>query len=187
MTSLAGGFVDPAVQSAEGFRALLESMARPGRIHRVTGALPPAPIPVAAGVALLVLCDDTTSLHLASDFDTPAARDWITFHTGAPLVGANDAQFALGSWTGLQPVDRFAPGDPAWPDRSATLIVALPRLVNDGPWLTGPGIEQGIRLSLPETATFQANRALFPLGFDVILTCGDLMAALPRSTRVEEA
>lgn len=185
MSVLAGGFPDPAAQSARGFRALLEAMARPGRIQQVAGAAPPAPLSVAAGVAVLVLCDDTTPLHLAAGFDTPDLRDWITFHTGAPLVGAEAAQFALGDWAGLQPLDRFALGDPAWPDRSVTLVVELPGLDNSGPRLTGPGIEREIRLSLPETAAFQANRALFPLGFDTILTCGNRLAALPRSTRVE--
>ncbi|MDP1577127.1 MAG: phosphonate C-P lyase system protein PhnH, partial [Cypionkella sp.] len=32
---------------------------------------------------------------------------------------------------------------------------------------------------------FQANRALFPLGFDCFFTCGTKVAALPRSTYVE--
>ena len=50
MTMLAGGFHDPAPQSAHAFRALLDAMARPGRIHQVSGALPPAPLSVAAGV-----------------------------------------------------------------------------------------------------------------------------------------
>ena len=42
-------------------------------------------------------------------------------------------------------------------------------------------------LSLPEIAAFRANRALFPLGFDCYFTSGDMLAALPRSTIVEEA
>lgn len=183
---LSGGFSDPAVQSAHGFRALLEAMARPGRIHRVEGAAPPAPVSIAAGVALLVLTDSATPLHLAGDMDHGALRDWIGFHTGAPLVGAGDAQFALGTWDALSPVGRFAIGDPGYPDRSATLIVEMERLDADGPRLSGPGIEGAHHLSLPEVAAFRANRRRFPLGFDTILTCGDRLAALPRSTRVED-
>ena len=34
---------------------------------------------------------------------------------------------------------------------------------------------------------FRANRALFPLGFDTLFTCGDRLAGLPRSTIVEGA
>ena len=61
------------------------------------------------------------------------------------------------------------------------------RLEPDGPRLTGPGIVREARLSLPETAAFRANHARFPLGFDCFLTCGDRLAGLPRSTRVEDA
>ena len=42
--ALTGGFDVPPLQSARAFRALLEAMARPGTIHKVEGALPPAPL-----------------------------------------------------------------------------------------------------------------------------------------------
>lgn len=183
---LTGGFADPAVQSAHAFRALLEAMARPGRIFPVSGATPPAPLSAAAGVALLVLTDSTTPVHLAGAADCAAVRGWIAFHTGAPLVAAEAAHFALGTWAALAPAARFRRGELAYPDRSATLIVEVEHLANAGARLTGPGIATDIRLSLPETAAFQANRGLYPLGFDTILTCGDRLAALPRSTRVED-
>ncbi len=183
--ALAGGFTDAPVQSARAFREILEAMARPGTIRRVSGATSPAPLSVAASVALLVLTDPTTRFHLAGRADCPAVRDWVSFHTGAPFVRAEDADFALGTWEALHPVDRFRIGQPDYPDRSATLIVECDRLVNHGPALTGPGIETATWLNLPETAAFRANRALFPLGFDTIFTAGDRMAGLPRSTRVE--
>ena len=183
--ALAGGFTDAPVQSARAFREILEAMARPGTIRRVSGATSPAPLSVAASVALLVLTDPTTRLHLAGRADCPAVRDWVSFHTGAPFVRAEDADFALGTWEALHPVDRFRIGQPDYPDRSVTLIVECDRLVNHGPALTGPGIETATWLNLPETAAFRANRALFPLGFDTIFTAGDRMAGLPRSTRVE--
>lgn len=182
---LTGGFSDPPLQSAQSFRALLETMARPGQIQRVTGARPPAPLSVAAGVTLLTLCDATTPLHLAGQFDCAELRGWIAFHCGAPLVSAQKAQFALGLWPDLQPVDRFSIGDPAYPDRAATLIVERAELVASGARLRGPGIETEASLSLPEIAAFQENQRLFPLGFDVIFTCGQDLAALPRSTKVE--
>jgi alpha-D-ribose 1-methylphosphonate 5-triphosphate synthase subunit PhnH len=183
--ALAGGFAKGPVQSARAFREIMEAMARPGTIRTVSGALPPAPLSVAAGVTLLVLTDPTVRLHLAGAADCPAVRDWVAFHIGAPLVPAENADFALGTWDALQPAGRFQIGDPAYPDRSATLIVETDRLTNHGPALTGPGIVTATWLSLPETAAFRANRALFPLGFDTIFTCGDRLAALPRSTRVE--
>ena len=183
--ALLGGFSDASQQSTHAFRAALEALARPGRIESVSSAQPPAPMSVAAGVLLLTLCDPTTPVHLAGAHDCPAVRDWITFHTGAPLVGADAAQFAIGTWPALNPVSRFAIGLPDYPDRSATLIVEMDRLSNAGPRLTGPGIKDAAHLSLPEVAAFADNRALFPLGFDCFLTAGADLAGLPRSTVVE--
>jgi alpha-D-ribose 1-methylphosphonate 5-triphosphate synthase subunit PhnH len=139
----------------------------------------------AAGALLLTLCDGTTPLHLAGAHDCAAVRDWVTFHCGAPLVAAEKASFALGNWDALQPVGRFAIGLPDYPDRAATLLVETDRLDPQGAQLCGPGIESQALLSLPEIAAFQANRALFPQGFDCFFTCGDRIAALPRSTIVE--
>lgn len=183
--SLAGGFTEAPLQSARAFREILEAMARPGTIRRVAGAQPPVPLSPAAGVALLVLTDPTTRLHLAGRADCSAVRDWVAFHIGAPLASAEDADFAVGTWDDLGPVSRFRIGQPDYPDRSATLIVECDRLVNHGPVLTGPGIETATWLNLPETAAFRANRALFPLGFDTIFTAGDRIAGLPRTTCVE--
>ena len=183
--ALTGGFADAPAQSPRAFRAALEAMARPGTIWTVAGAAPPAPLSVAAGVLILTLCDGTTPLHLGAALDQPALRDWITFHTGAPLVAAEQARFAVGRWADLAPVSRFAIGSPDYPDRSATLIVEMPELAAHGARLTGPGIADYALLSLPETAAFRANRALFPQGFDTYLTCGTRLAGLPRSTIVE--
>ena len=184
--ALTGGFADAPVQAARAFRQILEAMARPGTLCQVAGATPPAPLSIAAGTVLLTLADPTTRLHLAGAADCADVRNWVAFHLGAPLVAAEDADFALGTWDALQPVGRFRIGQPDYPDRSATLIIEMDRLVNHGPALAGPGIELVTWLSLPETAAFRANRALFPLGFDAILTCGDRLAGLPRSTRVEK-
>lgn len=184
--ALLGGFSTAPIQSAHAFRAALDALSRPGTLREVEGAMPPAPLSVAAGVLILTLCDATTPVHLGGAHDSADLRAWITFHTGAPLVAAETAGFAIGAWQALQPVTRFCIGAPDYPDRSATLIIELPGLAPSGARLTGPGIKDEARLSLPESAAFQANRALFPLGFDCFLTAGNRLAGLPRSTCVEE-
>lgn len=185
--ALSGGFANPSIDAAHAFRAALNAMARPGVIETVTGAAPPAPLSVAAGVLILTLTDGTTPLHLAGAHDCAAVRDWITFQTGAPLVNAAQAAFAIGTWNALQPVTCYGIGTPDYPDRSATLIVEMPVLAASGARLTGPGIKDTNQLLLPDIAAFQANRALYPLGFDTYLTAGATVAALPRSTKVEAA
>lgn len=183
---LRGGFTDAPVQAARAFRAAMEAMARPGRIEAVAGAAPPAPMSVAAGVLLLTLVDPTTPVFLAPSHDTDEVRGWLGFHTGAPLTGAAEAVFALGTWESLGPVSRFAIGTSEYPDRSATLIVEVTRLEAAGMRLSGPGIRETARLSLPEAEAFHENYALYPLGFDAFLTCDDRLAGLPRSTWVED-
>ena len=185
MQSLDGGFAAPPEQAAHAFRAILESIARPGTLWPLTGATPPAPLSVAAGTALLTLADTTTPLFLAGAADCPAVREWLTFHVGAPLVGPGEAMFAVGTWPDLLPLDRFHAGDPEYPDRAATLIVLMDQLSVSGARLTGPGIETEARLSLPEVAAFQRNAGQFPLGLDFLFVAGAQVAGLPRSTKVE--
>lgn len=182
--ALLGGFANAPVQSSHAFRAALNALSRPGSICTLTGGAPPAPMSVAAGVLVLTLCDGTTPVHLAGEHDCTALREWITFHTGAPLVGGERASFAIGTWDALHPVNRFAIGQPDYPDRSATLIVEMPALAASGARLTGPGIKDAAHLNLPDIAQFQANRAQFPMGFDCFFTAGAGVAALPRSTIV---
>ena len=164
--------------------ARIRSDARSDRGAHLSGATPPAPLSVAAGTAILTLCDADTPLHLAGRADTADTRAWIAFHTGAPIVEPTRAVFAVGTWQALLPLDPYPLGRSDYPDRSATLIVEMDALNDSGPTLTGPGIETQASLSLPERAAFQANHARFPLGLDFLFTCGDRVAALPRSTEV---
>lgn len=182
--TLSGGFADPATQSAHAFRCVMEAMARPGTLHDISGAKPPAPLSPAAGAVLLTLCDTETPVYLAGAANCDAVRSWLAFHTGAPLVGPSHCQFAVGTWHAAAPLSAYPIGTSEYPDRSATLIVECPELIDIGEILTGPGIQDKAALSLPEVTAFQSNHALFPLGLDFIFTSGDRLAALPRSTEV---
>ena len=183
-TALGGGFTEPPRDAAHAFRALMTAMARPGKIEDVEGASPPGPLSVAAGVLLLTLADNGTPVHLAGNTDCQDVRDWLRFHTGAPIVGPATCSFAVGDWQALQPLSSFSVGTPEYPDRSATLIVEVDTLEARGVALEGPGIKAQAELSLPEREAFQANGRRFPLGLDFYFTCGARLAALPRSTRV---
>ena len=180
MTDLAGAFPDPARDGARAFRAILDAMARPGRIAAAGGARAPGLSPAAAAVAL-TLCDPDTPVHLAG---THAARDWLAFHCGTPFADKGACTFAFGRWDALAPLDPYPIGTPDHPDRSATLVVEMDALSADGPELTGPGIDGTARLSLPGPDALRGNAARFPLGVDLILCAGDRLACLPRSTRI---
>lgn len=182
--ALSGGFADPARDASYAFRALMKVMARPGQIEQLAPVTAPAPLSPAAGTALLTLCDPETPIYLAGDADCELVRDWLRFHTGAPLVGPEDCSFAVGAWDALMPLSPYPLGTPEYPDRSATLIVEMSELEAEGTTLTGPGIQTTAALSLPDPEALSRNAARFPLGLDFFFTCGDRIAALPRSTRI---
>lgn len=182
--TLIGGFADPATQSAHAFRSIMEAMARPGTLQDISGAAPPALLSPAAGAVLLTLCDTETPVYLAGKADCDAVRGWLSFHTGAPLVGPSHCQFAVGTWEALAPISSYPIGTSEYPDRSATLIVECAELAGTGKVLTGPGIKDQAALSLPDVTAFQANHAIFPLGLDFIFTSASQLAALPRTTEV---
>ena len=183
-TVFSGGFGNPPVAAAYAFRAAMNAMARPGQVQDIGGATPPEGISVAAGSLLLTLCGPETGVYLAPDVDSETLRGWLAFHTGAPIVAAKQADFALGGWEDLQALSRFRIGTSEYPDRSATLIVEMRCLDAPNAVLTGPGIKDAARMQLPELAAFQANAALYPLGLDFFFASGSQLAALPRSTQV---
>ena len=182
--SMEGGFATAPVDAARCFRAAIEALSRPGMIQQVAGATPPAPLSAAAGALALTLCDPETPVWLAPPVASDLIVDWFRFHTGAPMVDRAEARFAFGPWEALMPLHDFAIGTPEYPDRSATLVVEVADL-GRAHRLTGPGIEEAASLTVPDADAFRANAALYPLGVDFFLTCGDRLAGVPRTTRVE--
>ena len=182
--SMEGGFQNPPVDAAIAFRAALDAMSRPGKVHTVAGATAPRPLSRAAACLALTLCDPDTPVWLAPSVAGQGVQDWFRFHTGAPICDRVSAQFAFGCWDEMLPLDDFPIGTPDYPDRSATLIVEVPDLGSEHR-LTGPGIRDEAWLTVPSPAVFHQNGSLFPQGLDFFLTCGDQLAGVPRTTRVE--
>ena len=84
------GFTDPVRDAQSTFRAVLDAMARPGRLHHVGQNLTvPAPLDRATAAVLLTLIDNETPLWM--DPAAVAARDWLAFHCGATIVEAPEA------------------------------------------------------------------------------------------------
>jgi alpha-D-ribose 1-methylphosphonate 5-triphosphate synthase subunit PhnH len=182
------GFAEPVRDAAHAFRAILDAMARPGTVRRLP--CPPAPpglSPAAAAVAL-TLADADAPLWLAPALRNPATEAFLRFHTSAaPAAAPAEALFLLGPWAALRDLAGLSVGTPEYPDRSATLIVEAESLLEgSGATLEGPGVRGARRLAVGGAdAAFWAllarNRLSYPLGLDVILTCGETVAALPRT------
>lgn len=187
---IAPGLSSPVMDAQAIFRRVLEAMARPGRIETLEEA-PSAPLAGfrAAGGVALTLLDFETPAHLVGDLAAPDLANWLRFHCGCPLVEAPAAaSFVFARADQAPAFATLNPGDPKYPDRSATLVLVTSSLTS-GPKvrLTGPGVN-GEAICAPAGlapafwADMQANHALWPLGVDVILADDTRILALPRTT-----
>jgi alpha-D-ribose 1-methylphosphonate 5-triphosphate synthase subunit PhnH len=182
------GFAAPVTDAQACFRALLDAMARPGRVHDVAAGLTaPAPLVPATAAVLLTLVDAETPLWLAPEF--APTRDWIDFHCGAPVVtDIGAASFVV--CDSLPDLATLDAGTDESPDASATVILQVHGLTGGrGLRLDGPGLREPADLAvdgLPDdfVARWAANHALFPRGIDLILAAGHEVAAMPRSLRI---
>ena len=162
------GFAEPVQGAQACFRAVLEAMSRPGRIqHLAAGLAPPAGLDPATAAVLL------------------------TLHCGSPAAALGEASMVLATRS-LPSLAALQAGSEEEPERGATLVLQVGALHAGHGWrLSGPGIEREHRLLvegldpafLPQ---WQARRALFPRGVDIIFCAGQDIAALPRTTLAEE-
>jgi alpha-D-ribose 1-methylphosphonate 5-triphosphate synthase subunit PhnH len=194
-TLIGPGFSDPVFQSQGAFRALLAALAEPGTQQVVAGGvMPPDGLHAATVTALLTLADYETPIWLPPALRNGPAGAWLRFHCGAALVpDPGKAAFAVIDGLSQEPaLAAFDAGSDQFPDRSTTIIVQCAAL--DGGetvTLTGPGIA-GSRVIAPAglRAGFwtevAANNACYPLGIDLLLSHGDAVLGLPRSTVIGE-
>jgi alpha-D-ribose 1-methylphosphonate 5-triphosphate synthase subunit PhnH len=203
LATVGRGFAQPVHAAQQTFRALLEAMSRPGRIQALpdtvlVGIEPPG-LPRGLTALLLTLLDAETSLWIDDALAGEHGLDYLRFHTGVrTLSDAGEAAFAVGSanrmpttiWSALNA------GTDEVPQSGATLLIEVPSLPSQrtAPGATplllrGPGIESEQTLAVGglDAAFWQARAALegeYPRGIDLILCCGDTLAAIPRTTRV---
>jgi alpha-D-ribose 1-methylphosphonate 5-triphosphate synthase subunit PhnH len=194
IAELPAGFADKVLSAQSTFRSVMEAMARPGSVARVTAPVGTPP-PMMRGMAAiaLTLFDHDTPIWLDEKMsETIDVARWLKFHSGAPIVAdPSISAFALiGEASALPDLDRFAIGSNEYPDRSTTLILQVASL-REGPAyeLRGPGIDGSAVLN----ATFEpkdlfdrlaVNATLFPRGIDVVLVADDAIVAIPRTTRL---
>jgi alpha-D-ribose 1-methylphosphonate 5-triphosphate synthase subunit PhnH len=196
---LAPGFSDPVLASQSVFRAVMEAMARPGSAATIEAAVAaPPPLGVAAAALALTLLDFETPVWLDPALAEAAEiGGWLKFHTGAPLTAdPGAAAFAfVADPTKMPGFEVFCRGSVEYPDRSTTVVLQVEqlqveRLAERGGFrLSGPGIKGSrVLCASPLPADFAdrmaANHALFPRGVDLVLTCGRMLAGLPRSTNL---
>jgi alpha-D-ribose 1-methylphosphonate 5-triphosphate synthase subunit PhnH len=194
VAELPAGFADKVLSAQSTFRSVMDAMARPGSVQRIS-AVAGAPAAMMRGTAAiaLTLFDHDTPIWLDSGMSaTSEVAKWLKFHTSAPVVADSSiCSFALiGDPKNLPALDRFAFGSNEYPDRSTTLILQVESLTH-GPGfeLQGPGIDGAavLQATIQPKNLFERlaiNAALFPRGIDVVLVHDDAIVAIPRTTRL---
>lgn len=194
VAELPAGFADKVLSAQATFRSVMDAMARPGSVQRVS-AVSGAPAAMMRGTAAiaLTLFDHDTPLWLDPQMSgTTDVAKWLKFHTGAPVIAdPSICSFALiGEARALPALDRFAFGSNEYPDRSTTLVLQVESLTR-GPTLElrGPGIDGTavVQAAVQPADLFERlaiNAALFPRGIDVVLVHDDAIVAVPRTTRL---
>ncbi|MDY7546322.1 phosphonate C-P lyase system protein PhnH [Glaciimonas sp. CA11.2] len=187
---------DPVHDAQSTFRAVLKALSEPGSIQTVVADIPfPAPLFLSTTALCLALADVDTAMWLDVGANSAALNAYLRFHCGCRLVEDGKlATFAVMTdplqLAGVNALEKFAIGTMEYPDRSTTLFVQVPSLI-DGPQrsLFGPGIahQRVINVAgLPENfdAIWQKNIDQFPLGIDLIFCHGSQMMGLPRTTNI---
>lgn len=198
----APGFRDATRGAQAAFRALLDALAHPTRIHPLAGpAEAPAGLGPGLGAVALTVLDEESALWLdprrAADAEVV---DWLTFHTGARIVAdAADAVFVVADPASLPPLAELAAGTDEEPHRSATVLLDVrgvrdvrdaagtTRLRAEGPGIDGHAIADAPWADDAFLDAWRENGARFPRGVDLLLVDSGSVAGLPRTTRLRAA
>ncbi len=191
--TLETAFMLPVQDAQHSFRRLLKAMSEPGAIvalHQLKRGW--QPLNIATTSVLLTLADSDTPVWLSTPLHNDIVSQSLRFHTSAPLVERPEqAMYAVASDTIMHDeLNALSAGSAVAPESGATLIVQIPSLSGGRMLrLTGAGIaeERMIAPQLPECLLHELTERPhpFPLGIDLILTCGERLLAIPRTTHVE--
>jgi len=188
------GFADMPVDSALAFRAIMQAMARPGRVMDIGGDIAaPEPLLASTAAVALTLCDFQTPVWLAPELRSETVMHYLRFQSGVPIT--EDTSLALfviaAAGKGLPAPGLLLQGTHEYPDRSATIVIQTTGFAPGAVALTGPGIRGSASFGVTGLeddfwAAMAENHARFPTGVDVIFAAPGQVAALPRSTAIRK-
>ena len=185
-------FEAPHLDVQQTFRGIFEAMAHPGQLVKIKTKIDiPEMLDPASAATCLTLLDYKTPLWTDLSWNS-SVINWFQFHCGCSVVTEPCmAKYALITQPAIMPpLGDFKIGDIEHPGSSTTLIVQVEKFnANNGIILSGPGIKTTKHFApggIPSRfwEQWQLLTGLFPLGVDVFFTSNNLLAALPRRTRV---
>ena len=185
------GFANPVLDSQSTFRQVLDALCRPGSVRTLSLDDHPEGVGQAMGAIALTLFDYDTPIWMSEGSANEAVAQWLRFHCNCPMTSQpGEAAFALCTKPDQAPsLSSFAQGDTQYPDRSTTLIYEVDAITGgDTITLHGPGIESTVTIApqgLPTDfwSQWDENAGQFQLGVDVLLTAGNQLLGLPRTSR----
>jgi alpha-D-ribose 1-methylphosphonate 5-triphosphate synthase subunit PhnH len=193
--ALTPAFENPELGSEQTFRAILEAMVQPGLLVKINHNLSISDsVNTASAAVCLTLLNAQTLLWSDLDWGSTAIS-WFEFHCRCSVVTEPCmAHFALITQpTSMPLLDDFKIGEDKHPASAATLIIQVEGFNDPNvKILGGPGIKSATPFApagVPKNfwEQWQLQAALFPLGVDIFFTCNDILAALPRTTQINNS
>ena len=177
-------FSENSINSSIAFRSLVNATSYPGRSFQINKLKKPSVLSNAAATILITLCDNESNVYLTKEYNTEEVRNWLIFNTGAIISNKKNADFVIGTWKSLLPLNEFKIGVPEYPERSATLIIEETKYKKVKCNIDGPGIKNKLNIDLPNPELFIENNNLYPLGLDFYFTNDLEILSIPRSTKI---
>ncbi len=180
------------------FRVLLNSMARPGEIHKLNDVdlQPPEGLNTATALIGFALLNSDVSFFLEKS--QPKAIEYLEYNTGSKLEipQAADFVFLHANLAAPDKVKALKAGDSEYPESGATLILLI-HSIWDRPVpnalsvsLSGPGVKDTKNIYLEGISRIwleqiQLKNEDYPLGIDTILVDqNNQLTCIPRSNRI---
>jgi alpha-D-ribose 1-methylphosphonate 5-triphosphate synthase subunit PhnH len=195
---------DEVFDSQATFRALLDSMSRPGRICQIPlrpYQAPPNGFCPPALTILKTLCDHRVSFSLGAENETPELIRYLEVNLATPFQPVEKADYVLFDGAGFDVgFVRLSRGSLEFPEKSATALICVDELSekqgeSEGPVcslvLAGPGVNGQARLAAagldPGYVTGRRKTVrYFPMGVDLFLVDRrGRVAGIPRTSTVE--
>lgn len=183
------GLTDNIHAPQQYFRQILLAMSEPATCVSLSQSPEWEKLNAASVGVLLTLCDQNTHVYFSDTLKSDGIIKSTQFHTQAVISEAQTAHFAFITASEFR-ADDFNHGDEVCPEHSATVVIQVDSLKDGNPLtLSGAGIKStktvSPMMSDALVTHYQHQAKHYPLGIDTILTCGNQLIAIPRTTKVE--
>lgn len=172
-------------ESQQVFRAVLDALARPGRIVELPSDLLAGTPAVLQPV--LALADLATPVAVLDD--GAGWADAVSAVTSAPVVGIDVARFVAATRPmTAQELRSACRGSALAPEDGTKVCLSVSEVDGDDWLLSGPGIADRAQVSGVDGLLAARNEAVanYPAGIDLLLITADgRMAGIPRTTVIE--